>query len=50
MDKPKEEKPKPIEVQVIKEEVKPEEPDEDSQYHDGLRISKEEIEEFEKDG
>ncbi len=49
-DKPTEEKPIPIEVKVIKEKEVPEEATEDSSYHEGLIITKEEIEEFEKDG
>ncbi len=41
---------KPLEVKIIKEPEKPEEADEDSHYHEGLEVTKEEIEEFEKDG
>ncbi len=44
------EKQEPIEV-IIKEKPKvQEEAPEESSYHDGLEITKEEIEEFEKDG
>ncbi len=47
----KEEKVIPIEVIVTNQpEQKKEEPSEDEQYHDNLEITKEEIEEFEKDG
>ncbi len=46
----KEKPPPPIEVKLIKEKEKPEEEPEDTQYYTELDITKEDIEEFEKDG
>jgi len=49
-EKEEPEKLQPIEVKLIKEKEKPHEEPEDVQYYTDLDITKEDIEEFEKDG
>ncbi len=43
------EKAAPIEVKIIEKPIKQEEEPEEIQYYDDLEITKEDIEEFEKD-